>query len=84
MRILSLTGWLFGLTVFAIGVLNIVLVHPVPGVVYLLLSLLYFPPISKLFMEKVGFSASPVVKIIIGILIIWFTLGVSDLGDMID
>lgn len=83
-RILPLAGWLFGLTVFAIGVLNMLLVHPVPGLIYLLLSLLYFPPVNDLFREKVGFSIPLVIKIILGIVILWFTLGVSDLGDMID
>lgn len=77
-------GWLFGLVVFALGVLNTFLVHPVPGAVYLLLSLVYLPPANDLLEEKTGFSIPAVVKIILGVVIIWFTLGVSDLGDMID
>ena len=34
--------------------------------------------------ERLGFSIPLVVKIILSIIIIMFTLGVSDLGDMID
>lgn len=77
-------GWLFGTVVFAIGVLNLFLVHAVPGIGYLLLSLVYFPPANDILRKKFGFSIPLVVKIILGIVIIWFTLGVSDLGDMID
>ncbi|GAB2459072.1 hypothetical protein GCM10011375_08690 [Hymenobacter qilianensis] len=80
----SVIGWVFGIVVFAIGVANVFLVHPVPGIVYLFLSLIYFPPANALLKEKTGFYIPRIVKIILGIIIIQFTLGVSDLGDMID
>lgn len=83
-RTSPLINWLFGLPVFAIGVLNLLFVHPVPGMVGLLLSLVYFPPANALLRQRTGFSIPPAVKIILGIIVIWFTLGVSDLGDMID
>ena len=83
-RTSQITSWLFGVVVFAIGVLNIFLVHPVPGVVYLFLSLVYFLPINDILKKSFGFSILLVIKIILGIAIIWFTLGVSNLGDMID
>ncbi len=77
-------GWLFGGVVLAIGLLNMLLVHPVPGVAYLLLSCIYFPPANALLKKKLGFTIPPLVKIILGILLMMFTLGVSDLGDMLD
>ncbi|WP_375436581.1 hypothetical protein [uncultured Hymenobacter sp.] len=77
-------GWVFGIVTFAIGVANIFLVHPVPGIVYLFLSLVYFPPANAKLKEKTGFSIPLAVKIPLSIVIIMFTLGVSDLGDMID
>ncbi|WP_161890677.1 hypothetical protein [Pontibacter russatus] len=80
----SISGWAFGLVVLTIGVLNILLVHPVPGIVYLLLSLVYLPPANAIFRKKAGFPIPLVVKLLLGIVIIMFTLGVSDLGDMID
>ena len=83
-RTLHIIGWLFGMSVFAIGVLNLVLVHPVPGVVYLLLSMVYIPPANAIFKKRFDFSIPFVLKILIGIVIVMFTLGVSDLGDMID
>jgi hypothetical protein len=83
-RISYITSWVFGLLVFTIGVLNLFLVHPVPGIAGLLLSLVYFPPANEFLKERTGFTIPPIVKIILGVVIIWFTLGVSDLGDMID
>lgn len=77
-------SWLFGLLVLTIGIANVFLVHPVPGIIFLLLSLVYFPPTNAFLWERTGFVIPAAVKIILGIVIIWFTLGVSDLGDMID
>ncbi|MFD3003591.1 hypothetical protein ACFS7Z_24755 [Pontibacter toksunensis] len=81
---LNIFSWLFGLAVLAVGVLNLILVHPVPGIAYLFLSIIYLPPANAILKEKFGFSVPLVVKILLGIVIIMFTLGVSDLGDMID
>ena len=81
---LHIASCLFALIVFAIGVMNFVWVHPVPGVVYLFLSLLYVPVANTFLKNRFGFQIPVIVKSILGVVIIWFTLGVSDLGDMID
>ncbi len=80
----NVSGWLFGLIVFTTGILNMFLVHPVPGVVYLLISFLYFPPATAYTRKKLNFSVPLLIKMGLGIILILFTLGVSDLGDMID
>ncbi|GAA4384250.1 hypothetical protein [Hymenobacter koreensis] len=80
----NVLSWIFGVVVVIIGVLNLLLVHAVPGAAYLLVSLLYFPPTNTFLKEKVGFGIPGLVKILLGIVIIQFTLGVSDLGDMLD
>ena len=80
----NLFSWVFGALVFTIGFLNLFLVHPVPGIAYFFLSCFYFPPTNALFKQWFGFTMPVFVKVILGILIIMFTLGVSDLGDMID
>lgn len=72
---LPIVSWLFALVVFTIGVLNLLLIYPVPGVAFLLLSLVYVPSVNSILKGRFGFSIPPVVKII---------LGVSDLGEMID
>lgn len=79
-----LAGWTFGTLLLVIGVLNLLLVHPVPAVAYGLVSLLYFPPVGDVLKARFGFSIHPAVKIVLGIAVAMFTLGVSDLGDMID
>lgn len=75
---------IFAAILFIVAVLNVVLVHPVPGVIYFLLSILYLPSVNTLLRKKIGFAIPGIVKIILGIAIMMFTLGVSDLGDMID
>ena len=80
----SISGWIFGIVFLTVGILNMFLVHLVPGVGYLLLSFIYFPPSNAYIRKKFEFAIPVVVKIILAIFIIMFTLGVSDLGDMID
>lgn len=77
-------SWILGIVVFTIGVLNVFLVHAVPGIIALLLAVLYFPATNAFLQKRFGFSIPLSVKTILAILIIWFTLGVSDLGDIID
>ncbi|OLY93557.1 hypothetical protein SAMN05444008_108149 [Cnuella takakiae] len=83
-RNFPIAGYLFAALVFTLGVLNLVLVHPVPGFVYMLLALLFLPGTNNMLRQKMGFGIPSWVKIFLGIFILWFTLGVSDLGDMID
>lgn len=80
----NVLSWLFALLVFAAGIANLILVHPVPGLAYLLISLVYLPPFNEFLKKSLGFSILPGIKIILGIVLVMFTLGVSDLGDMID
>lgn len=75
----AITGWFFGILFLVIGVLNLIYVHPVPGIVYILLSLAYLPPVAK----KLGFSIPFIAKVIVGLVVLWWTLGVSDLADML-
>lgn len=77
-------NWIFASVLVVVGVLNMFLVHPVPGVAYLFLSLIYFPPANVWLKKKSGFSIPIIVKIVLGVVIFMFTLGVSELGEMID
>lgn len=80
----NILNWVFGIIVFAIGLANLLLVHPAPGIIFLLLSLIYFPFINNVLRKKYNFSIPFPVKLLLAIAIIMFTLGVSDLGDIID
>lgn len=70
---MNIISWVFGAAIFAIGVLNVFLVHTVPEVIYLLLSFVYYPPANAILKKRFGFSIPLVVKILLGIVIIWFT-----------
>lgn len=80
----SIVNWFVSLLIITIGILNICFVHPVPGMVYLLLSAVYLPPVTKAIKNKLGFTMPLAVKIILGLALFFFTFGVSDLGDLID
>jgi hypothetical protein len=80
----NIISWILGLLVFAIGMANLILIHPVPGIIGLLLSMLFFPPVNDVLKKTLGFTIPFAVKIVLALFIFWFTLGISDLGDMID
>ena len=65
-----------------IGVLNVFLVHPVPGVFYLLLSSVYIPPTDAILKKRFSFSIPLAVKIVLGLVILWGTLAVGDLAEL--
>jgi hypothetical protein len=82
--ICSIGGWIVSIVVIATGILNIFLVHPVPGVIYLLISLVYLPPANVYLKNKFAITIPVLLKLILAFTLLMFTLGVSDLGDMID
>ncbi|GAB3535771.1 hypothetical protein GCM10027443_25250 [Pontibacter brevis] len=80
----SICSGIFAVVLITVGMLNLFLVHPVPGTAYLFLSIIYYPQTNNFLRKRFGFSIPLLVKIALGIVVIIFTLGVSDLGDMID
>jgi hypothetical protein len=84
----NMIGWIFGIAVFAAGVVNTSWGNdPGFGIFLLLLSLVYFPPTSSILsaMSKrlIGFPIPKAAKIVLGIFIVWATLGVGELFDKI-
>lgn len=77
-------SWIFGGILLVIGLLNIIFVHLVPGIVYILISLLFFPPINDIIKQKLGFAIPFMVKLILFTLIMWVTLGVGDLFELFE
>ena len=76
-------GILFGIILIVIGILNIILIHVVPGVGYLLISMIYFPFSNDFLKRKTGHVIPGILKILLAIVLFFFTLGVSDLGDLL-
>jgi len=80
----NIAAWVMGTIIAIIGILNLVYVHPVPAIIILLVSLVLFPPAGMMFKKYLGRDIPFALKLFLFVTIIWFTLGVSDLGDMID
>ena len=78
----TVASYAFAMVLVAIGIGNLIYVHPVPGIVGILLSLLFFPPMNTLLRKNLGFSVPIGVQIALFLVIIWFTLGISDLGEI--
>lgn len=76
-------NWAFCIIFFVTGVLNVWLVHPVPGVFYILLSVLYLPITNKFLQSKFGFVIPLPLKIIVGFVVLWGTLAVGDLAEIL-
>lgn len=84
-KVLSLTGWVFGLAVFAVGIINTFWGNdPGFGIFLLLLSLVYFPFANVILKERLGFQVPLLVKILLGVFIVMAALGVGELFDKID
>lgn len=79
----NILSWIFGVLFFIAGVLNLFLVHPVPGIFYLLLSLVYIPQIHTIFKKRFGFAIPLTIRIIVGFVILWGTLAVGDLAEIL-
>lgn len=83
--VLNMVSWLFGIVFFAIGIVNTFWGNdPGFGIFIILLSFVYFPPLNAILKEKTGFSIPGIVKVLLGIFIIWASLGVGELFDKID
>ncbi|MFK2819716.1 hypothetical protein U0L90_06280 [Flavobacteriaceae sp. LMIT009] len=76
-------SWIMGGFFVIIGVLNILLVDVVPGLFYLVLALLLIPITNYWLKKTVGFTIPFSVKVIAFIIIMWATLGVGDLAEIL-
>jgi hypothetical protein len=81
----DIISWLFGIAVLAIGILNTFWGNdPGYGIFIILLSFVYFPPATAFLKKISGISIPLIVKIILGIFILWTAVGVAELFDKID
>lgn len=78
----KVVGWILGAIIFTLGILNLFLIHPVPGLLYLLASMIFLPPTNFYLEAKFGISIPISLLLIFALIIFWFTLGISDLAEM--
>ena len=84
-NILNVMSWIFGIAVFAAGVVNTFWGNdPFFGIFLIVLSFVYFPPINFFVYILFGYSMPWYVKILLAIFIIWAALGVGELFDKIE
>ena len=83
--VINIISWVFGILFFAIGVVNTFWGNdPWFGVFITLLSFIYFPPVNALINKIFGFSVPGILKIVLGLFIIWASIGVGELFDKIE
>lgn len=76
---------IFGITVLAIGLVNTFWGNdPGFGIFLLFLAFVYFPSVNVVIKNLLGFTIPWIVKILLGIFILWAALGVGELFDKID
>jgi hypothetical protein len=76
-------SWGFCLLFLITGILNTIFVHIVPGVFYVLLSIFFFPPTNNFLKKRFGFSIHPLVKLPIGLFVLWASLAVGELVEIL-
>lgn len=76
--------WFFTLLFFTLGILNTIYVHIVPGLIYMLFSILFMPYILHCVYKKTKLRIPPFLLLIIGLGIIWATLGVGDIMELLE
>ena len=81
----SIMGWIFGIIFLTIGLINTFWGNDAGyGAFIILLSFVFYPPLNSILREKLGFSIPLLLKIVIGLFIIWSAIGVGELFDKID
>lgn len=79
---ITAVAWLAGFLFSFIGFINIFWGNdPEFGVFIVLLSLLFFPPLSRLLKKLTNFTLPIWLKIVVGVFILWASLGVGELFE---
>ena len=77
-------NWFVAVLFSAIGLVNCFVGNdPEFGVFILLLSLLFYPPLLLVFQQKTGWSIPSFVLFVLGLFVLWSSLGVGELLDKI-
>lgn len=77
-------NWFVAVLFSTIGIVNCVVGNdPEFGVFILLSSLLFYPPLRLVFQQKTGRKIPALVLLVLGLFIVWSSLGVGELLDKI-
>lgn len=75
----QIISWTLGLLFVLLSILYLIYIHPTPAAIYLVLSLLYLPPVVKVVKRTTGLSISPILLLLLAFLVLWYTLAVGEL-----
>lgn len=82
--ILDVASSVFGLICIAIGIINTFWGNDTfYGIFLILLSLVFFPAVTRMIHDKIGFAIPGILKIVLALFVIWSSLGVGELFDKI-
>ncbi len=74
--------WILASIMLIIGILNLILVHPVPGIFYILVAVLFSPLLNNWFMKNLKFEIPFWLITLLFLVIMWGTLGITDLAEI--
>jgi hypothetical protein len=83
----NIISWLFGILFFFIGVVNTFWGNdPGFGIFIIVLSMVYLLPVNTILPKIFGFTVPRIgaIKILLGIFILWASLGVGELFNKIE
>jgi hypothetical protein len=81
---MTFINWVFGLLFSAIGLVNLFWGNdPEFGVFIILISLIYYPPLQQLIQKGTPFSIPKWILIVLGLFVLWASLGVGELLNKI-
>ena len=78
----NFVSWVLTAIFLVLGVMNLILIHPVPGIFYILFASIFMPPFTTWLKYKTGRIIPLWIKITLGLFILWGTLAVGDLAEM--
>ena len=80
-KLRNIVSWILALVLLIVGLLNLILVHPVPGLFHLVLGLVYFPRTNVLLKKWFGFTIPFAVKIILFLLVMWYSVAMGEVWE---
>lgn len=79
-KVIAVLHWFFALVFSAIGLVNCFVGNDLEfGIFILLLSLLLYPPVQKVFQKMTSWTIPPIALLGLGLFILWASLGVGEL-----
>ncbi len=78
----NLAGWIFGTLFLLNGFINVFRGNdPVMGIGFMVISLVFFPPVNKIIRRKFGITIHGWLKVVLALILIWISLAVGAIAE---